>query len=319
MIRTHHLHDRTPMADAPLALAFQLPEEGAVWVDIESPTAEDIELLAKRFQFHPLAVEDCIHPQKRSKFERYPTHSFVVIQALDRSTPDDPLDTVGIEVFIRPKLVVTVRSQPLTAIDAVTKALSDYPERVGTTAERLLHALLDAVIDETTAMLFLFEEQVDELERRRPDPKRKGPVEELIRLRRDLLTLRRITLPQREVIRRFVDADNTDISAEGRMYFRDVLDHVEFISDETQLLLDVCNGSIQLHVNAANDRLNQVMKYLAVVSTLLLPMTIISGAFGMNVVDIPFAEHPHAFWVVVGVMLACVFGLLAIFRARRWF
>jgi magnesium transporter len=318
MIRAHLLHDRSPMCDVPLDRAFSPPEDGAVWVDLEAPTPEEIELLAARFQFHPLAIEDCVHPQSRSKFERYPTHAFVVLQALDRSTDEDPLDTVGIEVFLRPRLVVSVHAKPLSAIEAVTRNLSQYPERVGTTAERVLHALFDAVVDETTALLYGYEDRVDALEAVHPNPKRAGPVPGLIHLRRDLLLLRRITLPQREVIRRFVDAESTDVSSESRMYFRDVLDHVEFVSDETQLLLDVCNGSIQLHMNVQNDRLNQVMKYLAVVSTLLLPMTIISGAFGMNVDDIPWAKHPHGFWIAVGAMLFCTASLLVFFRTRRW-
>jgi magnesium transporter len=319
MIRTHILRDRATLCDAPLLAAFSPPDDGAVWVDIEAPGPDDLEILTSRFQFHPLAIEDCIHPQKRSKFERYPTHAFVVLQALDRSTPDDPLDTMGIEVFIRPRLMVTVHTAPLSAIESVVKALSQYPERVGTTSERLLHALFDAVIDETTALLYLYEERVDQLETAVVNPKGRGPIDDLIRLRRDLLLLRRITLPQREVIRRFVDADNTDITAEGRMYFRDVLDHVDFISDETQLLLDVCNGSIQLHMSAANERLNQVMKYLAIVSTLLLPMTVISGAFGMNFDVIPLSGHPEGFWLALAMMVVSAGGLVAVFRVRRWF
>ena len=88
---------------------------------------------------------------------------------------------------------------------------------------------------------------------------------------------------------------------------------------QTALLLDICNGALQVHNNAVNERLNQVMKYMAIVSTLMLPMTVISGTFGMNFDVIPISHHGYGFWMAVGLMLASAAALLAIFRARRWF
>ncbi|MDP2310092.1 MAG: magnesium/cobalt transporter CorA [Pseudomonadota bacterium] len=320
MIRTHILYDDGRVdCDASPETTQSPPPNATVWVDLLAPTPEELKLLSELWQFHPLAVEDVTHLQKRSKYERYPTHGFLVTQALDRTTANDPLDTVPISVFLRPPLVVSVRPKNVAAVDKVVQALATYPERVGSHADRLVHALVDAVIDEYTVTLYEFEERVDALEAQATRSHELSPVEELVRVRRDLLMLRRMTLPQIEVVRRFVDAEPAELGGAARIYFRDVLDHLAIIVDQTNLLLEVCNGTLQVHSNASNERLNKVMKYLAIVSTLLLPMTVISGIFGMNFDVIPIAHQVYGFWMAVGMMLMSAVILLGVFRVRRWF
>ncbi len=320
MIRTHILHDDGRVeGNAHIDVACAPQPNATVWVDMLDPTPEELVLLSERWNFHPLAVEDVSHHQKRSKYERYPNHGFVVTQALDRTTPTDPLDTVPISVFLRPGLVVSVRPKDVAAVEVVFHALATYPERIGTHADRLLHAIIDAVIDEYTATLYEFEARVDALEEHAMRSHRRALVADLVRVRRDILMLRRMTLPQIELVRRFVDAENGDLGGGARIYFRDVLDHLTHIQEQTSLLLDICNGALQVNSNASNERLNQVMKYMAIVSTLMLPMTVISGIFGMNFDVIPISHQVYGFWVAVGMMLGSAVFLLTIFRVRRWF
>jgi magnesium transporter len=319
VIRTHLLHDDGRVeGNAPIDLACAPPADSTVWVDMLAPTPEEIALLSERWRFHRLAIEDVLHGQRRSKYERYPDHAFVVSQALDRST-DDLLDTVPVSIFLRPGLVVSVRPKEVAAVEAVFGVLATFPERVGPHADRILHALIDAVIDEYTHTLYAFETRVDRLEEQATGHDHIGLVEDLVWVRRDLLTLRRLTLPQIELVRRFVDADAEELGGGAHVYFRDVLDHLTIIQEQTGLLLDICNGALQVHSNAVNERLNQVMKYMAIVSTMLLPMTVISGTFGMNFDVIPISHHGYGFWIAVGLMLASAVALLAIFRYRRWF
>lgn len=319
MLRAHLLHDNgTVENDLPIETACRPHDRATVWVDMLAPTDAELALLSARWGFHRLAIEDVTHVQKRSKYERYPNHAFVVTQALDRSTPEDPLDTIPISVFLRPGLVVSVRPKELAAVAHVERALENWPDRVGTHAARVLHAILDAVIDEYTHTLYEFEERVDALEAEASGQEGPELMQELVRVRRDLLMLRRMTLPQLELVRRFVDTDESEL-AEARIWFRDVLDHITIISDQCTLLLEICNGAIQIHNNAVNERLNKVMKYMAIVSTLMLPMTVISGTFGMNFDVIPIAHQVHGFWLAIGLMVGSAAVLLGVFRYRRWF
>lgn len=323
-MRCHLFSGDAPLAcDVPLDEALAGIGDGgpagtSLWVDIEAPTDADLDVLLHTFHFHSLAVEDCHNPQRRSKYERYASHTFLVINALDRSTQHEPLDLVAICVFVRPRLVVTVRPQPIAAVDGLLARLQvDADRDVGTT-ERLLHAMIDAVVDEFLPLLDAYEEELGELQRRVGEP---GTVvlDRLVTVRRELLVIRRIVLPHIEVIRRIVDPETTDVTPEIRLYFRDVLDHAMIVSDTDALLLEVVNGALQLHANAVNERLNEVMKFLTITSVLMLPWTVISGIFGMNFDIIPIAHQRFGFYVALTGMVVSAGALGWYFRRKGWF
>jgi magnesium transporter len=299
----------------PDARLSMLGPDDAAWVDIDGLTAEDAALLGARFGFHPLAVEDCVHPQWRAKFERFPSHAFLVLQPLDRAT-SEALDTRGFCVFVRGNLIVSVRQGASIPTGALLSRIREWPERLATPGERVVHAIFDVIVDEYTEAVWALEARVDGLDAQagRADAQVMDP---LVRVRRELLTLRRLALPQREVIRRFVDAD-AEVSPAARIYFRDVLDHIELVHDETNLLLEVTNGAMQLHASAIDNRLNASMRYMAIVSTILLPMTVISGAFGMNFDHIPW-QHVHgAFEATLVAMFVLAAAFVGFFKWRRW-
>ncbi len=304
--------------EAGLAEALAPPPDCAVWLDIEAPTDEELVLLSAHFNFHPLAIEDCTHLQKRAKLERYPSHGFVVLCALDRTTRDDLLDTVPICIFLRPGLVVSVHPKRVTALERIETLLLSEPDRVGSASERVLHAVVDAVVDEFLPLVDDQGDQLDGLETQAAQTPTPAVMDALISARHDLLQVRRIILPHIEVIRRLVDPDAKEVSPEYRVYFRDVLDHALIVADNVSLHLEVANGAISVHANAVNEHLNQVMRFLAVVSTFMLPWTIISGIFGMNFEIIPAAHQPFGFYLAMGLMLACSAALLLWFRRRGW-
>ncbi len=318
MIRCHLFRGANPMeCDVPLGEALQAPPGTSLWVDVEDPHETDFQVLLTEFHFHKLAVEDCSHVQRRSKYERYATHTFVVINALDRTTEQDPLDLVAICMFIRPGLVVTVRPKAVRALDNLLENIQRDSDRSVSTTERLLHAIIDAVVDEFLPLLDTYEEELAALQARVGAPGTAVP-DRLVTIRHELLVVRRIILPHIEVIRRLTDPDTNDVSSESRLYFRDVLDHAMIVNDTDTLLLEVVNGALQLHSNVVNERLNEVMKFLTIVSTMMLPWTVISGLFGMNFDVIPTAHFEYGFYTAVLAMMACGAALLSYFRRRGW-
>lgn len=315
-MHTQHLFlpDRSIHCSVSLETALAPPEGASVWVDIEGPDTRDLALLAETFGFHPLAIEDTTHLQKRAKFERFPDHEFLVLTALDRLTRDDLFDVVPICLFVRPRLVVSVRTKRVTAVERVVRALVTDPGRVGHTVDRLVHALADAIVDELTPLLDDLEDQLDRLDARGSTTREL--LAQLLLARRQLLLLRRLILPQIEVHRRLLDRETSD--AETHAYFRDVLDHLLAVSDESQLLLDLANGAISAHANEVNERTNEVMKVLAIVSTLALPFTVCSGIYGMNFERIPGAAVGWGFGAAVGSMVGAAALLVLYFRRKRW-
>lgn len=316
MIRTHVLHaDGHVRVDEGLALALSPPPDATVWVDMIATTEADLAGIPPEWRFHPLALEDCIHEQRRSKYERYPGHVFLVIHALDTATEAD-LDTSAVRIFVRPGLVVSVHETPLAALDRVDRMVLREAERVGLGADRVIHAIVDAIVDEFMHLLDRWERQLDVVEHRAETDREARVTDEFIQLRRNLLVMRRMMLPQQEVVKRLMDSPETTDT--GRIYYRDVLDHMDAIADTAALLVEVCAGALQVQTERANERLNKVMKYLGIVSTLMLPMTVISGVFGMNFDVIPSAHAAYGFWTAIGLMIVSALTLLWWFRRKRW-
>ena len=318
MMRCHLFMGANPIqSDVTLEEGLAAPDGSHLWVDIEDPQEADLVVLRDQFRFHHLAIEDSHNPQRRSKYERYATHNFLVLNALDRTTQHDPLDLVAICIFIRPKLLVTVRPKSVQAVDRVLDHVHLDPDAGVHTTERLLHAIIDAVVDEFLPLLDDYEEELSELQARVGEAGTTVP-DRLVTIRRELLVVRRIILPHLEVVRRLTDPETTDISPEIRLYFRDVLDHAMIVNDTDALLLEIVNGTLQLHANVVNERLNEVMKFLTIASVVMLPWTVISGIFGMNFDIIPFAHQQFGFYVAVMAMLGTGAGLYGYFRRKGW-
>lgn len=319
MIRTHVLlADGHVQVDEGVALAKNPPEGATVWVDVVASTRLGLAALPPSWGFHTLAVEDCVNLQSRAKYERYPEHGFAVFLALDTGTVE-LLDTCPVCVFIQPGRIVSVHERPVSAVDRVDALVLQDTKMLGTGSDRVIHALIDAIVDEFLPLIRTWEERLDILSEQASstgDDYDREIVEELVCIRRNLVNTRRIMLPQLEVVKRM--RDNVPEREQARHYYQDVVDHVEAIIETCQLCNEVCNGALQVHADRSNERLNRVMKYLGIVSTLLLPMTVISGVFGMNFVNIPITNHPLGFWTAVGMMLGSAGALVSWFRYKHW-
>ena len=238
-----------------------------------------------------------------------------MLQALDTGT-SAAVDTTAIRVFVRPGLVVTVRPGPCTALERVERLLVDDRERVGDGADRVVHTIVDAVVDEFVKLLDEWEDRVDALGPVAAEEGDRHAVHAIVSMRRDLAIMRRTILAQKEVVQRL--RDGLEERDPRRLYFQDVLDHVDATLDTAALLTETCTAALQLRSDRINEGLNRVMKYLAIVSTLMLPMTVVSGVFGMNFDVIPTAHAPAGFYGAIGLMLASALVLVGWFRWKRW-
>ena len=316
MVRTRVLlPDGHVQAGEGFALALSAPEGATIWVDMMVSSELGLAAIPAEWRFHPLALEDCLHEQRRSKYERYPTHGFIVVHALDTNTEED-LDTVALRIFVRPGLVVSVHDRPISAVDRIEEVLLNDAERIGLGADRVVYAIIDAIVDDFMPLLDRWEATIDAIELRMEQNRERSALDETVAARHNLLVLRRVMLPQQEVVKRLMDSPET--TENGRIYYRDVLDHMDALADSAALLVEVCAGMIQVQVERTNERLNKTMKYMAIVSTLLLPMTVISGAFGMNFDFIPTLHDPWGFYGALGMMVVSALGLIAWFRWRKW-
>jgi magnesium transporter len=309
-------------ADPADILSCLADRESLVWMDLTVQGEADSAFLRDVFNFHPLAVEDVITPRvDPAKIDDHSDYIFVVVQAVTSYT-DHQVHTSEVDFFLGANYVVSCHIDPVPAIDAFRERCERDELILKHTADWLLHGLLDALVDEYLPIVDALDETIDEIEEQviaRPEP---PLLQEIMVVKRNTMRLRRATIPQRDILNRLSrEGEFHDlIRGEVRIYFRDVYDHLVRIEYLVEALRDLADGALQTYLSSVSNRLNEVMKVLTAAATVFLPLTLISGIYGMNFThnQFPSFSSEWGFAVVVLSMALIAVALLAYFRLRRW-
>ncbi len=322
--RTFHVsHDGTLRQDLTPHELLEVVESGngELWVDIDARDLHQHAVLEKVFRFHPLSIEDTLNPATRVKLEEYDRYLFIVLHAvaLDDTT-EDPFDlrTTTLYYFLGPNYLVTVHGEHAVGLTQAFEHVTRHPEFLRRGAERILHALMDSVVDAFFPIVDRLDEFVSEFDERvfvafDPDTMR-----DIFAVKRMVVALRRHLMPQREVFNVLTNRPNSLLSPESQLYFRDIYDHVLRINDTLESFREILSGTLDAYLTQVSNRLNVATKGLTVVATLSVPFVVISGMWGMNFDVIPLSGHPWGFWLLLGIQAAIGVGLLTILRLRRW-
>lgn len=291
--------------------------EGMVWVDVEAREANAaLQLLTERFGFHPLAVEDALSPYERPALQRYDGVLFLVAHAVHQQDGEESYQEVGF--FLGEHFLVTVHTEPVPLIDHWLARWTAQPERVGKTFAHLLHMLLDAIVDEYFPIGDTLEEKADDLEDAIFTGNSRVQVADILQVKRRLLELRQHITPLRDILNALLRRDVELIPDEVVPYLQDVYDHTLRIAELADLNRDILAGVLDAHLSVVSNRLNEVMRILTVISTILMSAALIAGIYGMN-----FAHMPELQWKAgypfAGAMMVLV-GVVEwyIFKRKGW-
>ena len=286
-----------------------------VWVDVREPDAEILAVLQKAFGLHPLAMEDCTHFPQRVKIDLYPEAAFIV-WVFPQPGPEDAFHAVEVDVFLGDRFLITSHREDVPVIDEVG---ADAADALARGADWLLHQLLDRGVDRIFPLVDGLSDRLDDIENVLLDDPAQTDLQQLYAIKRSLVQLYRIVGGERDVLRSLSRRERL-ISQDAYLYFQDVGDHLARVVDTIDTYRDVASGAMDIYLSAVNNRLNDVMKRLTVVATIFMPLTLISGIYGMNVTVgmwPPITER-WSFWVVAGSIVAIVAGMLTYFKRRHW-
>lgn len=304
-----------------------LDRPSVTWIHVQGhPDAGLLNGLAELFDLHPLALEDVVNSGQRPKLELYSGQFFVTLSlpALNGSHTE----VEQISLFMGEGFVVSFCAGPVDPFGAVRKRLQSPTSRVrNRRADYLLYALLDAVIDQGFPLLERLGERIEDLELDLLDRPDQQTLAGIHALKRDLLVLRRMLWPHREVINLLLREDSPLLVEETRLYLRDCYDHSIQILELLESYRDMAAGMLDVYLSSASNRLNEVMRLLTVISTIFIPLTFVAGVYGMNFGRdtprspwaMPELDWAYGYPVVWLVMLAMVVGMVAYFKYRRWF
>ena len=294
----------------------------STWINISSPTMADIDFIRDNYpNHHPLALEDCLSRIERPKIDDYEDHLFIVMQfpIFDRSRRISR--AAEVDFFIGRSYLITVHDgllKPLNSLYTDCEENETARSRfMGRGSSTLLHAVIDRLVDYIFPILYKIDGQINQVENEIFESNTRTLVREISLIRRDIIALRRIIRPQIAIISNLEQRDRPFIREELDEYFGDILDHMYKIRDIIQEDYEVIADLSETTDSLLSHRINEVMRVLTVMSVIMLPLTLLSGIFGMNV-PLPFDNSPYAFAGMMSFMAAIFFGLLIFFRYRGW-
>jgi magnesium transporter len=300
--------------------AWLTPESGIrIWVDLDKPTPEESRILSEVFHFHELAIEDALNEIHHPKIESYGGYLYLILHGIDFQARQHQFQTHDIDFFLSPNYLVTVHRGESRSIERVSDVCSRNSQLLGDGTAALMHRIVDTLVDNYRPEIDRLQDRLDHLESEvfeKPNPQMSRRI---LDFKRDVASLRKVVLPQRDAVGRLARREYAIIN-EGLAYrFRDVHDHLVRLSDEAMFFQDRISGILDAHLSAVSNQLNAVMKVLTIIATLFMPLTVLTGMWGMNV---PLPTLPGGdvvqFWWVAAMMAVIAAVMLLVFRLNRW-
>jgi magnesium transporter len=292
--------------------------EGTFWLDLDVSDPAQAAILTDVFHFHPLAVEDALNPVSRVKVDEYPDFLLIIARVVGfaEHTPDPyDLDTANLAIFVTPSAVVTAHTQWSPVLRQLADRVRGNPDLLDRGPARIAHQALDIAIDAYFPLLDQLDEFVDDIEQRVFGQFDEELLQEIFKVKRLVISLRRFLAPQREVLSQLTNRPSRFLPPETQLYFRDVYDHMLRITDALDSYRDLMSSTLDSYLTQVSNRLGKVSKGLAVVGALSVPFVVIAGVYGMNFEQIPLAHHPLGFEIMVGIQFAVAILLLL---GMRW-
>jgi magnesium transporter len=293
--------------------------EGLLWVDIEDVTNEDTELLSNVFRFHPLAVEDCtsknIHPPKIDDFEDY---LFIIVHGINYLIESEVEETTELALFLGKNYVITNHDVPMRSVSSMLDRIRKDGRLMSRGADFLAHDLIDALVDNIMPTIEEMDEKNDQLEDDALHEPKRETLMSIMQLKRSILALTRVILPQREIVNRLSRGEYALISERAQIYYRNIYDHLVRIEMLTLGLRDMTESVLNTYLSSVSNRMNEVMKVLTLIATIFIPLTFIAGIYGMNFANMPELEWRYGYFGILIVMAVIGISLVVYFRRKSW-
>ncbi len=290
-----------------------------LWADIEAPGEADRRLLLDVFRIHELAVEDALSEIHFPKIETYDALLYLILHGIVQCDDHTGFETQDVDFFVGRNFLVTVHNEPSRSIEAERAVCLRHMDLFSDGAIGLCHRIVDRLVDHYSPEVDKLEDRLEAMEQIVFDPTAASPLKELLSLKRDVASLRRVALPERDAVGRLARREFPQISEAIGYRFRDVYDHLVRLTDEAVFLQDRVTGLLDAYLSNQSNRLNQVMKVLTVIATIFMPLTVLTSMYGMNVPLPNFPGGPAAqFWWLCGLMLGTSAIMLWGFRRMRW-
>lgn len=289
------------------------------WLDMSSPTEAESRLLTEVFSFHSLAVEDCMTFVHNPKIDDYGTYLYVVVHGIDsEELKKGRLKTHDLDIFLGDNFIVTYHKGHFRSLESVMERCTRNPAFMGAEPDGLMHRLLDAMVDNYLPIMDRFADEMDSIEKEVFSRPKKHIPQKLLLIKKDVLSLRRIVYPQREILRQLGSGEYARISPRWAPHYKDIYDHAFMVSELIESYRDSITSTMDVYLSNVSNRLGEIMKVLTVIATIMMPLTLLTGIFGMNFQHMPLLDNPAGFYIILAFMGTAAGVMLLVFKNRGW-
>jgi len=323
LYRTPAGHLETDLSTEALAAALE-DLEGLLWLDLCDEPPESCEpILRQVFNFHPLAIEDALEERHVPRVDDWQAYLYLVLHAISFDpAAEEPLPTAELDIFLGPNYVVTHRNEPIASVDRLWEISDRDTRHLQNSAGYLLYRLIDELVSRYMPVVEEIDDAIDTIEDQVFEGPSPSTPQEIFAVRRALLRLRRIIGPEREVFSKLARGDFDVVSAENQVFFRDIYDHLVRLYEISEGLRDLAGSALDTYLSVVNNRMNEVMKVLTVITTLFMPLSFLVGFFGMNffqpAVPLEAWTSPTAFALMLAAMILSPVAMAIWMQRRGW-
>nr|WP_129629652.1 magnesium/cobalt transporter CorA [Candidatus Oscillochloris fontis] len=321
MYTLHISHNGTfqQVTDLSLISDYVADPQTLLWLDLEAPDEAEVQLLSAEFGFHPLAIEDAVRDHERPKVDSYENYYLLIFYSARYVAGDDlKLHLLNLNLFVGPNYLVTIRRGPISEVQATLDLWRTSNTPIGQNVPRLLHALLDMIVDNYFTLMDQVVDRVEELEDTIFSRFRTEAIQDIFQLKKDLLLLRRVVAPERDVLNVLLRQEMIALRGPEMAYMQDVYDHLVRVTDSIDTYRDLLSSALDSYLSLQSNQLNQLVKVLTLASIILMACSLVAGIYGMNFAHMPELAWPWGYPFALALMLSIGLTLGLFFKSRRW-
>lgn len=312
-------HGRIELIEDFAAEAFTEHPDAYHWIDLEDPTVKESTILEDPFRFHPLAIEDTLSEVHHPKIDDYDDYIYCIVHGIRFDAPTDQFVTRELDIFLGRNFLITHHKGPMRSITSAREQcgkgiIHSMPKG----CDFLLHQILDQMFEHYFPSLDAIEDKIQLVQIEVFESPTQGTLDRIFSLKNDVLRLRRICSPQREIVNRLARGEFEVISPKAAVYFRDIYDNLYRLVEASYAYQDLVQSTLDAYLSSVSNRLNETMKRLTVISALLMPLTVITGIYGMNFDHIPEFHWRYGYYFVLALMAVVSGTLVLIFKRKQW-
>ncbi|MBI3008635.1 MAG: magnesium/cobalt transporter CorA [Candidatus Omnitrophica bacterium] len=304
-------------------------EENLIWIDVEDPDDNDIEVLLEVFGLHAMTVEDCIMPNTRPKIEQFDNYTFLVLHTIGSIVQPDAGDMtlsangkrigiVELDICLGKNYLITFHTEPVRVINATRDKAEKKSPIMSRGPDFLLYHMADGLVDNYFPVVDELDNKIDKMEEEILTEPSKNTLKKLYDLKMDTMFLRRIIGPERDAINLLIRNESPFIRPQNQVYFRDVYDHMVRLSDLLDVCREITTSAVEIYMIVSSNKLNEIIKTLTILATIATPSIIIASIYGMNFKYMPELGFRYGYLLVLLVMVLTTVFMVVFFKRRKW-